>query len=131
MPLNRDFLVLAATIALSACASSSDDVVATYVSPREFADHTCEDLIEEHQTVRSQVFQLSDAQDDRASQDAAVTAAGVILFWPALFFIEGDDSQTYQLSEMKGRQQTLETVIRENDCDNPSRAPESAFEEPS
>ena len=114
------FLTLpAALLVLSACATSAEDVRPTYVSTTQFETWECEQLSGEYRRVRSAVSYLSEEQDDQASGDAALTATAIILFWPAAFFIEGDDQTTYELAEMKGRRDALLDTMITQDCEVP------------
>jgi hypothetical protein len=109
---------IATALVVCGCASSADEVAPVYISSNEYADFTCDQLNEEYNMVRSQVAHMSDAQDDQASQDAFVTATGVVLFWPALFFVEGDGRETEQLAQAKGREERLRAMLRERNCDD-------------
>ena len=37
-------------------------------------------------------------------------SVGIVLFWPALFFIKGDGPQAAELANVKGQMQAIETV---------------------
>jgi hypothetical protein len=45
-----------------------------------------------------------------------VTTVGVIVFWPALFFIEGDGQNAAELARLKGEYETLEKIATKKDC---------------
>lgn len=47
----------------------------------------------EQQRVSARVSQLQGEVDDNATGDAVAIGVGLILFWPALFFIDGDGSE--------------------------------------
>lgn len=109
---------IATALVVCGCASSADEIAPAYIPSNEYADYSCNELSEEYSMIRSQVARMSDAQDDQASQDAFVTATGVVLFWPALFFIEGDGRQTELLAQAKGREERLRAMLRERNCDD-------------
>lgn len=49
-------------------------------------------------------------QNKRKRRDAAAMSVGIVLFWPALFFIKGDGPQAAELANVKGQMQAIETV---------------------
>lgn len=108
-------LLSGACLALAACASAPEDVTAQYVSPMTYQDYECDDIAEELGRVRGEVTLLVGSQEDAATRDAVVTGVGVVLFWPALFFLAaGDDSD--ELGRLKGEQEALETAAIQKNC---------------
>lgn len=55
-------------------------------------------------------------QDKTASDDSVAMGVGLVLFWPALFFISGSD-QKAQLSQLKGEYDALEQMAIQKNCD--------------
>jgi len=52
-----------------------------------------------------------------ADNDAAQMAVGVIIFWPALFFLEGGDGpEAAEYSRLKGEFEALEEVSVQKKC---------------
>lgn len=43
-------------------------------------------------------------------------AVSLILFWPAVFFIDGDSPQAQEYAELKGRFNALEEAAIEKEC---------------
>lgn len=62
------------------------------------------------------VNEVAGVQDKTASNDSAAMGVGLILFWPALFFIEHSD-QHVQLAELKGQYDALEQTAVQKNCD--------------
>ncbi len=54
--------------------------------------------------------------DKNADGDSAAMAAGLILFWPALFFIDGDSPQVQEYGRLKGQYDALEQVSVKKNC---------------
>lgn len=52
----------------------------------------------------------------KATSDAVATTVSVVIFWPALFFIGGDDATTAELSRLKGEMDAIERVSIEKKC---------------
>lgn len=107
---------LAATIILSACADKSAEIAPAYVSPNNFAPLDCAQLRGEAAAVSARANQAMAAQDRKADNDAAATAIGAILFWPALFMIKGDGASAAEVARLKGEMQAIEAVNRSRNC---------------
>ncbi|WP_244536983.1 hypothetical protein [Methylobacterium pseudosasicola] len=109
-------MALLASSGLSACASSSDKVAATYVSPIQYASLSCRQIAEESARVSVRASQAAGIQDKKRTDDQVVTAVGVVVFWPALFFIDGDNMHTAELSRLKGEIEALEQTSVQKNC---------------
>lgn len=103
-------------VSLAACANKSDEIAASFVSPTPYQGMTCQQLAAEAQVVANRAAAASTAQDKKASNDAVATGVGVVLFWPALFFIKGDGSQAAEVGRLKGEMQAIETANTANNC---------------
>ena len=103
-------------IAVSGCASSSEKVLANYVSPIQYQNYTCPQIAEEAQRLSARVAQLSGVQDQKASNDALATTAAVIIFWPAAFLVGGNDQTTAELARLKGEFESIEKVSIQKNC---------------
>ena len=55
-------------------------------------------------------------QEKAASNDAAMTAVSLILFWPAAFFISGDKSTAADLSRLKGEAEAVRSAAMQRGC---------------
>jgi len=45
-----------------------------------------------------------------------ITTVGVVLFWPALFFLNGDDADTAELARLRGELIAMEQASRQKNC---------------
>lgn len=109
-------LLLAAS--LSGCASSPDKMAAAYVSPIQYQDYDCKQLGGELARVSRRAQELYGQLDKTASNDGAQMAVGLVLFWPALFFLEGGDGpEAAEYSRLKGERDALEQVAIQKHCD--------------
>jgi len=93
----RSFVIVALGTALAGCASSSAEISATYVSPVMYQSYTCQQLAMEAQAVTTRAGAVSGAQDQKRSNDALATAAAVVVFWPAAFFVGGNGQTAAEL----------------------------------
>ena len=103
-------------LALAGCADSSDEIAASYVSPLAYQDYTCRQLGAEVGRVSSRAAEVAGIQDEASSDDAAVMAIGTILFWPALFFLEGDTGREAELARLRGEIDAVERAAIQKDC---------------
>ncbi|MEE9454752.1 MAG: hypothetical protein V3V13_10270 [Paracoccaceae bacterium] len=111
---------------LFACAGSSEDIAAAYVSPDKYSGYSCRQIEREARQIAEYATRANAAQDEQASDDAGVMAVGAILFLPALFFIGGDDENASEVARLKGELQALEQVSNSKRCGIVfSKAPEA------
>jgi hypothetical protein len=114
--LSKIVFALLAMGGLSACASSSDKVAATYVSPIQYTSYSCRQITEESARVSSRAAEAAGVQDQKRKDDAVVTTVGAVVFWPALFFIDGDNQKTAELARLKGEMEALEQASIQKNC---------------
>ncbi|MEJ1158502.1 hypothetical protein [Prosthecomicrobium sp. N25] len=108
--------VILVALVLAGCASRADNISAAYVSPTGYMSYTCPQLREEAARVSARATQLTGAQNDKATSDAVATTVGVVLFWPALFFIKGDSTTAAELSRLKGEMEAIEQANIKLNC---------------
>ncbi|GGD33412.1 hypothetical protein [Sinisalibacter lacisalsi] len=111
--------IIAATLAatfLVSCAQRADEVQATYVSPLAYQGYSCKQIEDEARRVAARAGEVAGVQHRNASNDAAATAAAVILFWPAAFLIKGDGSTAAELARLRGELEALEAASDAKRC---------------
>lgn len=108
--------VVALAAALGGCASSSSEIAPAYVSPVAYQSYTCQQLALEAQSISTRAATLSGAQDSQRSKDGLVTAAAIVVFWPAAFFVGGDKQTAAELSQMKGQMVAIEQASIAKKC---------------
>jgi hypothetical protein len=104
----RNLGIVALGAALCGCASSAADIAPAYVSPVAYQSYTCQQLALEAQSISTRAATLSGAQDSQRTKDGLATAAAVVIFWPAAFFVGGDKQTAAELSQMKGQMVAVE-----------------------
>jgi hypothetical protein len=111
-------LTVAGTISLAvaACASSSNDIKASYVSPMQYQSYNCQQISAEAERISRRVSEASGVQDSKASNDAVVTGVAIVLFWPAAFMMKGDGQTAAELARLKGEFEALERASIEKSC---------------
>lgn len=100
---------------VSGCASTSDKISATYVSPLTYANYDCDQIRMELTRVSSKVQEVAGAQNKQAKNDQVAMGVGLVLFWPALFFLAGSDKKD-ELANLKGQYDGLSAAAIEKKC---------------
>ena len=102
--------------ALGGCASSAKEVKPQYISPVQYQELSCKQIAEEAKRVSARVAELSGVQDQKARNDAIMTGVAIVLFWPAAFFVKGDDQTTAELARLKGEFEALDQAAIRKNC---------------
>ncbi len=110
-------LSLLACLLISACASHPDNIKAAYVSPVPFDSYSCQKIQAESQRVSARAIALQKQLKSTADTDTAQMFVGLVLFWPALFFLEfGDGPEAQEFARLKGEKETLEKASVSKQC---------------
>lgn len=107
--------VLSALI-LSGCATKPEEIAPAYVSTTGYEQMSCDQLRAEAEGVSNRARTAAGVQEDNANRDAAMVGVGVVLFWPALFFMKGDGAQAAEVARLKGEMQAIEQVNARKSC---------------
>lgn len=114
--LKKTVVALGAASMLAACATPPKDIAPTYVSTGLYQNLGCSQLRNEAEGVAARAATANGKQEQNRSRDAAVTGVGLVLFWPALFFMKGDGADAADVARMKGEMQAIEQVNRTKKC---------------
>ena len=109
-------VVLAVFLVADGCAKRSQDAAAAYASPLQYEQYSCSQLAAEASRVSQRAGELSGVQDSKRTSDKVATAAAIIVFWPAAFFVSGDDAQTAELARLKGEFEAIQKVSITKNC---------------
>lgn len=116
--MNRKIVAALTALAfLNGCATQGANVTASYVPPSAYEGATCAQLARDLVDVQQQAAALSGQLDTAAGKDAALVAVGLILFWPALFFIGTDKSKESELARLKGSHDAMSKTFRAKGCE--------------
>lgn len=129
--MKKQVALLSCALMVAGCASSPDKIQSSYVSPVQYKNHDCDQIGLELESVSRRATELQGRLQKTADNDSAQMAIGMILFWPALFFLEGGDGpEATEYARLKGERETLEKVAIQKKCDGltlPAKStPESA-----
>jgi hypothetical protein len=108
--------IVALGAALGGCASASSEITPAYVSPVMYQQYNCQQLAQEAQAVSTRAASLSGVQDQKRTNDGLATAAAVVIFWPAAFFVGGDKQTAAELAQMKGQMVAIEQASIQKKC---------------
>jgi len=108
-------LCISSQLALTACATRSDNISSSYVSPLQYQSYNCNQIRMEITRVSRRVNEISGVQDSQATKDAVALGVGLVIFWPALFFMIGKD-QKEEIARLKGEFEALEQAAIEKEC---------------
>lgn len=108
---------LSAALLVCGCATNPDKMETAYVSPLQYSQYDCAQIGAEQGHVERRTGELYTKLRKDANNDAAQMTVGMLLFWPALFFLEGGDGpEAAEYSRLKGEYEALRTVAVEKKC---------------
>lgn len=102
-------------IFLGGCADKSSTIQANYVSPLAYDSYDCDELEQEYARLVRKSSTINKQQDDVASNDSVAMGVGLVIFWPALFFIDNDDMRE-QVAQLKGEVNAVESAAIQKGC---------------
>ena len=108
----KKLLSLATVLCLLAgCATNPNKISASYVSPVTYKNYDDDQIIMEMDHVSRRSGELYNSLKSESSKDTGQMAVGLLLFWPALFFLEGGDGpEAAEYARLKGQYEALRTV---------------------
>lgn len=108
---------ITAALALAGCATHPNAMQASYISPNKYSGYQCDQIGAEMERVDRRTNELYNDLESENQADRAQFAVGMVLFWPALFFLEGgDDERAAEYSQLKGEFAALEQTSTEKRC---------------
>lgn len=101
---------------MAACASSPDNISSSYVSPLVYADYDCDQTREEMIRLQTRVAEVTGQQRKASRNDKIATGVGLVIFWPALFFLMSDSDKKDELARLKGEYEALQKAGISKKC---------------
>lgn len=108
-------LLLAITIGLSGCATSSNKVTAAYASPLAYQGYDCTQITSESARLQSKIAETGGQLDKAADNDKILTGVALVVFWPAVFFL-GNKQQEAEFARLKGEYDALQQAAIAKKC---------------
>jgi hypothetical protein len=112
--------IAALALTLGGCATGSAGIHAEYAPVMMYQGYSCQQLAMEDGRLRGQVAALKGEVDHDATNDKIMTGVGVVLFWPALFFIKGNGEAESQYAELKGQHEAIQQAYMMKGCADPN-----------
>ena len=109
-------VVVAASVVVSGCATAPGNISAAYVSPNQYATYSCDALNAEAGRLRAKVSEVTGIQQQKATSDTVSMTVGMLLFWPALFFLASGKDRSAELAQLKGEVQALDQAWNMKSC---------------
>ena len=81
----------------------------------KFNSYSCSQLEQEYARLLTKSSSINAQQDSIATKDAVATGVGLIVFWPALFFIDTDDHKE-EVARLKGELEAVESSSIQKNC---------------
>jgi len=112
----KKILAALSALSLAACATAPENITAQYVSPMQYQSYSCEQIGSELMRVNNRVSELTGTQRANQSNDAVMMGVGLVLFWPALFFLKGNGEVRGELGRLKGEYDALQQAGTAKNC---------------
>lgn len=81
-----------------------------------YQSFTCDQISAELRRVGSRVSEVTGQQQRAADGDAVAMGVGLIIFWPALFFLANDNDKREELSRLRGEYDALQAAGNAKTC---------------
>ena len=102
---------------VTGCASSPNEMTASYVSPLIYQSYDCQQLVMESDRVSRRVQSMHSKLSEKEGDDSMKMTVGLILFWPALFFLDGDEDGAIEYKRLKGESEAIHQAAIAKKCD--------------
>ena len=112
-------------VLVAGCASNPDNIDAAYVSPLKYQNYDCSQIGTELDYVSQRTTSLFQNLKDKRKADNWQMGVGLVLFWPALFALEGGDgADAAEYSQLKGEFEALRQVSTQKRCNIAMQSPD-------
>jgi hypothetical protein len=111
-------LLISAILILSSCstAKKSHEVQAVRAPMAGYLKMTCQELVSEQRILLSEVEASGIAVDKAEASDKTTELVTWILFAPAAFFLEGNETEVAKYAAQKGQLDAINESLRINKC---------------
>ena len=111
----RTIAIIVVLLFVVGCATSPDKISGTYVSPLIYQDYSCKQIGQEIGRISRKVSEISGQQRRESTKDAVALGVGLVIFWPALFFMIGSNKKE-ELARLKGEYDAVEQAAIQKEC---------------
>ncbi len=100
-------IMVTAILAAAGCSTAPDKISAQYVSPEKYSNLSCQQIQNNLNDVEGRASAMYAKLRKERNKDNAVMAVGLVLFWPALFFVDGNSPDANTYARLKGDAEAL------------------------
>lgn len=111
------FALLATAIVVSGCGGRAANPVAS-TNPTDSA-FDCAGIKREFEANERQVLATVKERSDAQGKNVILGATGVLLFWPALFFMDPKSPEKLEIDALRNRNQVLAEIAKSKKCPAP------------
>ena len=105
------------TIFIASCATSPDKLRTQYIPASTYSNLDCDQIAGSLRQKNSKLESLYANLKSESQTDGTQMAVGMLLFWPALLFLEGSDSpDAAAYSRLKGEVEALNEISITKKC---------------
>ena len=108
--------IATSTFLLASCASGSRDIPSASISPLQYQNFTCNQLIDEGKRLQSKAFELAGHIDKAAENDKTTAGLSILFFPPAAFALGGNKAQEAEYSRVKGEHEAVQRNLSARNC---------------
>ena len=120
---------LSAAVLVTGCASNPDSINATFVSPLKYANYDCNQIAQEMGYLEQRTNVLYQNLQRKRTNDNWAMGVGMVLFWPALFALDGGDGpEATEYAQVKGEYEALRQNSVEKSCNINMQSPDDILE---
>lgn len=114
----QSLALVGAIAALAACsdAQKASEVTAQYVPASKYERMSCAALGEEAARLQASVAGMEAEVDKAYKQDKTMEAVTWILFWPAVFAMDGNEAEANRLAQARGEAEAIRTAMLQKGC---------------
>lgn len=124
------FFWLSLALLVSACSTNPSKIDAAYVSPLKYKNYDCDQIAMEMDYVGQRTTKLHQRLKSDSTADNWQMGAGLLLFWPSLFLLEGGDGpETAEYAQLKGEFEALRDNSVRLKCRHNKLSPEEIIKE--
>ena len=110
-------LLVASALAVSGCATHPDKMQPASVSDVAYKNHSCEELAMEAKRINARLGELYEVLRADANNDNAQMVVGSLIFFPALFFLEGGNGpEASEYARLRGESEAIHTIASRKEC---------------
>ena len=99
-------------------AQKATEVQSVRIPVAPYLKLSCKELATEQSTLIRDAEAAGAQVDSTHDSDQAAVIVSWILFWPAAFFIEGNQEEASKLASIKGQLESVTEAQKINDCTN-------------